>query len=177
MKEKEKENKRRNWKGKQRGRVRSGVGGGRLIPFKTKASDSDNFPALFSYSSFCFSLHNSFLLFDHPLSLSLHFSRVPFLAHISLQFPSIHSFLHRLTRRLHSESLPVLSPSQFQMANFTASSSAGSSSSSAAALDDSFEDACSICLEPFSTDDPATVWKKSLAFLSFRCLLSHHRFS
>ncbi|GAY42589.1 hypothetical protein CUMW_068080 [Citrus unshiu] len=43
------------------------------------------------------------------------------------------------------------------MANFTASSSAGSSSSSAAALDDSFEDACSICLEPFSTDDPATV--------------------
>ncbi|KAH9682868.1 E3 ubiquitin-protein ligase RHF1A [Citrus sinensis] len=43
------------------------------------------------------------------------------------------------------------------MANFTASSSAGSSSSSAAALDDSIEDACSICLEPFSTDDPATV--------------------
>ncbi|KAK7363719.1 hypothetical protein VNO77_05871 [Canavalia gladiata] len=37
------------------------------------------------------------------------------------------------------------------MANFT------SSSSSSVTFDDSSEDACSICLEPFNTDDPATI--------------------
>lgn len=78
--------------------MRSGVGGGRLIPFKTKASESDNFPALFSYSSFYFSLHNSFLLFDHSLSLSLY----TFLGFLSLftflsnSPPFIHSFIDSL---------------------------------------------------------------------------------
>ncbi|RDY12423.1 E3 ubiquitin-protein ligase RHF1A, partial [Mucuna pruriens] len=49
------------------------------------------------------------------------------------------------------------------MANFTSSSplppsmSHISSPSSSAAFDDSSEDACSICLEPFGTDDPATI--------------------
>ncbi|XP_061345551.1 E3 ubiquitin-protein ligase RHF1A-like [Gastrolobium bilobum] len=50
------------------------------------------------------------------------------------------------------------------MANFTSSSPPPSPSlphisapSSSAPFDDSSEDACSICLEPFSTDDPATI--------------------
>ncbi|KDP40131.1 hypothetical protein JCGZ_02129 [Jatropha curcas] len=55
------------------------------------------------------------------------------------------------------------------MANFTFSSSSlsgypiisaaagGGSSSSGAAFDDDFEEACSICLEPFTTQDPSTV--------------------
>ncbi|KAJ4722395.1 putative E3 ubiquitin-protein ligase RHF2A [Melia azedarach] len=46
------------------------------------------------------------------------------------------------------------------MANFAASSSSSISftaGSSSGAFDDAFEDACSICLEPFSTDDPGTV--------------------
>ncbi|KAJ9154354.1 hypothetical protein P3X46_027699 [Hevea brasiliensis] len=56
------------------------------------------------------------------------------------------------------------------MANFTSSSSSlsddpiisaaadtGGCSSSEAAIDEAFEDACSICLEPFTTQDPSTV--------------------
>ncbi|OAY27902.1 E3 ubiquitin-protein ligase RHF1A isoform X1 [Manihot esculenta] len=48
------------------------------------------------------------------------------------------------------------------MANFAPSSSAaaaatGCGSSSGAAIDDAFEDACSICLEPFTAQDPSTV--------------------
>ncbi|KAK9287665.1 hypothetical protein L1049_016102 [Liquidambar formosana] len=49
------------------------------------------------------------------------------------------------------------------MADFTSSyenpiiSAASSSSPSSGAVDDSYEDACSICLEPFNTQDPATV--------------------
>ncbi|KAL2339161.1 hypothetical protein Fmac_013607 [Flemingia macrophylla] len=51
------------------------------------------------------------------------------------------------------------------MANFTSFSSSPSpptmshisTPSSSASFDDSYEDACSICLEPFSTDDPATI--------------------
>ncbi|KAK7303277.1 hypothetical protein RJT34_14180 [Clitoria ternatea] len=48
------------------------------------------------------------------------------------------------------------------MANFTPSSSLShippiSSPSSSAALDDSYEDSCSICLEPFIIHDPSTV--------------------
>ncbi|KNA02724.1 hypothetical protein SOVF_215970, partial [Spinacia oleracea] len=42
------------------------------------------------------------------------------------------------------------------MSMATSSSSSGSSSS-APAIDDDFEDACSICLEPFSLHDPASV--------------------
>ena len=41
--------------------------------------------------------------------------------------------------------------------------------------DDVFEDACSICLEPFNTADPATVWS-SHCFFSLLKLLSFFGF-
>uniref|UniRef100_A0A2P2IHD3 RING-type E3 ubiquitin transferase n=1 Tax=Rhizophora mucronata TaxID=61149 RepID=A0A2P2IHD3_RHIMU len=43
------------------------------------------------------------------------------------------------------------------MLSFASSAFSSSSSSRAADLDSAVEDACSICLEPFSSDDPATV--------------------
>lgn len=104
-----------------------------------------------SFSPFSSSLHNSFLWpFTSPPTLFLGFLS-SFLFHFSLlNFPCLFFFT------LHQHRIS-------QMANFAPSSSAaaaatGCGSSSGAAIDDAFEDACSICLEPFTAQDPSTVW-------------------
>lgn len=130
-------------------------------------------------------IHNSFLLtFLHAFSLySLHFSRISFLVTtISISFIFLPS-----SSLLYSPHFPLtfllsLSPYALSLCkyiiyiclyisiylhfdcysvklNFMANDSLNSPPmiASPAVVDDSFEDACSICLEPFNSDDPPDV--------------------
>ena len=119
----------------------------------TKACESRNFFARFSAP---FSSSPQFLALTFHLPHSI--SRVLYSVFVVFTQASVSHIVSRSSVIYICS--PIHSSALWKMADFVTlleNSPIVSSASSSGAIDDDLEDACSICLEPFSSEDPSTV--------------------